>query len=494
MMTGMTITEIAETVRAHIQPVLIGAGAVGTLIGLWTIWRWWTRGEAHTRMGSLAVAIATLLAGEGMWEVATRRLELAPWIAASVFGLFEVFVLSQGLMARHKLAGAASLEAGELDDATTRTVRQLRAQATRHIRLAWLGAAVSGAIAASAGDNLAEVLLRLIAPSVAVAIVWMELTSATVPEVEQEPTTWIWTPRRIGVELGLIRPGAEDLKVVNRDRQVRRMVRAAAAAEAGGRRARRAARRLYRLALRADDSMVREAAAQLQRAAGIREALKRPVVDNAPTEAEREVLDEVRLITRQAAERIRVDHIRAFGEGRRLVHGVVMPAAIADRIPDQIPPDWVDRHRTGRRTNGVDHTVDQPVVQERTNGADHSTDQMVNQVVDQVTGPDQDRSVDQPTAADQPSTSASVPGTRTTDRVDRARPASPNNGDIPPRVQAMARDLRRRYRGRPIPGRRVVMQAMGWTSAGDTQAAINLVRAERTRTDQTDPDPDRAAV
>jgi hypothetical protein len=46
----------------------------------------------------------------------------------------------------------------------------------------------------------------------------------------------------------------------------------------------------------------------------------------------------------------------------------------------------------------------------------------------------------------------------------------------------MIQALRTTYPAGPVPGRRTVMNRMGWTSAGDAQIAINLVRAERTKT------------
>lgn len=142
-----------------------------------------------------------------------------------------------------------------------------------------------------------------------------------------------------------------------------------------------------------------------------------------------------------------------------------MPAAIADQIPDQIPDGFMDRFRT--------RPADQAGGPER--GPDQAPD--VDHTPDQTGTPD--HPVDQtPTSSAVPAARTTTPA-RTTARVDRTRPVSPAaGGEVPPRVQEMARALAKRYRGE-IPARSEVMRTMGWTSADYTGRAINLVRAQR---------------
>lgn len=459
MMTGMDITEIAETVtdavRDHIQPVLIGAGAVGTLIGLWTIWRWWTRGETHTRMGVLAVVLATGIAGEGMWEVARYELALPPYLAGALFAFLEVVMLSQGAMARYKL------RAGQ------------EPAARRHMGFVWAAASASGLIAASAGESLTEVLLRLIAPPVAAGIVWMELTADQAADRPRQQTSWIWTPRRIGIRLGWIAPGEEDLVQVDRNHRIDAITVTAHRLHHGSPRLRRWRRaKLRRLALQADDAMVAEARRRVARVHQI-EMLTAP--DAAPVDPvddrTRAALDEIRLQTRETARRLRAQMPRPDAWSNNVVR---IPTRLVDQgwaaPTDQDLVRWLDQ----RRDQQSDQTVDHAPVQ--------TADQTVDQAADQTEGTESDQTTDQPARVDQQVNGRS-----------KRRSTPPTDSTIPPRIQQMARELRRRYRGE-IPPRAEVMRVLGWTSADYASKAINLVRAERTRTDQTDPDPDRAAV
>ncbi|TDC81920.1 hypothetical protein E1193_13540 [Micromonospora sp. KC606] len=428
----------ADIAQTYAQPILFGAGVVGALTGVALIWRFFRTGHAHTRVGFLAVVLATAFAAEGMWEVATGPMGLHPVMAAGLFGMFEVVMVSQGLLAKHKLAQTPP---GDV---------------RRHMNFVWAVAAGSGIVASTASGSLPEFLLRLFAPAVGAGIWWMGIT-ADKPAGQAQVTSWIWTPRRIGIWLGLVRPGKQDLEQVDRDRRIDAITVTAHRLHHGSKRLagwRKA--KLRRLALQADDSMVAEAQRRVARVHRI-EKLTDPDVApvDEPNDAERELLDELRRVMTQATTRLRVDHARAFAPdqpgGPLWSNGLVqMRTSVADQI----------------RTSAMD--------QARTNGRTSPADQIQTS----------------PPPVDQPATSGAVPAVRTTPaqrttaRLDRVRPVSPaTGGEVPPRIKDMVRDLKRAYRG-DIPGRRVVMDRMGWTSAGDAQTAINLVRAERAKTTQ----------
>lgn len=477
-------TTAIDWVTSYGQPLLVGAGATGAALALLALWRFLTRGEVHAKLGVLAVGLATLFAMEGMYEVARGPLEL-PVEGALIFcATFEVVMLHQGSLAAHKLAACAT------------------ADVSRHMRFVWIVSVASGVIAATASDSLTEVVLRLVTPPLAAAIWYMSLY-ADKPVPERQPSSWIWTPRRIGIHFGLIQPGEQDLVAVDRDRRIHRLtvtshrLHHGAGWLAGWRRA-----RLRRLAIQADDDMVREAQRRIARVHRI-ERLTSP--DAPPpgevTDQERELLDEVRLITRQATTGLRREHRAAFGPDQvdqpdqiREVAGIRMPAHIADQIPDQIPAGWVEQHlvrpaRPVDQTTGpapttpVDQTPDQPGGPDRTDDVDQPVDQTGERdLVHARTSP-----------VDQTATSRSMPATRTTParrttvRVDQIRPVSPApTGEVPPRIRDMVQTLRTTYPTGSIPGRRTVMDRLGWTSAGDVQTAINLVRAERTKTTKED--------
>lgn len=437
-------TAAIDWVTSYGQPLLFGAGSVGAALALWVLYRFATRGEIHAKLGVLAVGLATLFAMEGMYEVARGPLDLNVAGALVFCGTFEVVMLHQGSLAAHKLAANAS------------------ADVSRHMRFVWGVSVVSGVIASTASDSLTEVVLRLATPPLAAAIWYMSLY-ADKPTPERQPSSWIWTPRRIGIHLGLIQAGEQDLVAVDRDRRIHRLtvtshrLHHGSARLAGWRRA-----RLRRLAIHADEDMVREAQRRIARVHRI-ETLTSPDAPPAGevTDRDRELLDELRLVMRQATTTLRREHLAAFGaahpaahiEPTREVAGIRMPAHIAAQIPDQVPAGWAAQHRPTPAAQILPNPLPKPL----------------------------------PTSGDaaQPATRASVPAGQpapahqTTVRVDRARPVSPAaGGEIPPRIRDMVRDLKRTYRGE-IPGRAEVMKRLGWTSNGDAGTAIRLARDER---------------
>ncbi|RGC68403.1 hypothetical protein C5N14_13535 [Micromonospora sp. MW-13] len=504
-----TIDAVLAWLVGYGQPMLFGAGVVAALLALALIWRFLRTGEVHERLGTLAVSLATLFAMEGMFEVAHGPLGLNVPGSLMFCATFEVVMLHQGSLAAHKLAAAL-----ENDDPVP--------DISRHMKFVWLVSIASGVVASTASSSVTEVVLRLVTPPLAAGIWYMSLYADVEPAARQ-PSRWIWTPQRIGVRLGLLKPGTvDDLTEVFAQRRIVALVDAGMelyvqqqAAKLGGERpaepARRwrrrtrdplaeALRRLQQLTKQADADTVQAAREQLRRVLNIETELFRD--DTQPTARERELMNELTIALRTATTGLRaqVDQIRTIDTRpqarHRMVHGVRMPAHIADQVPDQIPQEWLDRFRTS--------TVDQTAAPDLDHPADQipaaDLDQSRTTPVDQTAGPDRTNEADQtgprdlvhartnPAPVDQPATSAVVPAARTTPvqrttaRVDRARPVSPAaGGEIPPRIAGMVRDLKRAYRG-DIPGRRTVMDRMRWTSAGDAQTAINLVREQRAKT------------
>lgn len=443
--TGMKLPEwtgeVANFAQTYAQPVLFGAGAFAAALGLLLIWRFFRTGQAHARVGSLAVVLATAFAAEGMWEVARGPLSLSPLMALGLFGMFEVVMVAQGLLAKHKLA------------------QNPPGDVRRHMNFVWAVAAGSGIVASSASGSLPEFLLRLFAPAVGAGIWWMGIT-ADKPAGAVQPTSWIWTPRRIGIRLGLVKPGQQDLVKVDRDQRIDAITVTAHRLHHGSKRlsALRKAK-LRRLALQADDAMVAEAQRRVARVNRI-EKLTSPdaVLMDEPSGEERRLMDELKLVMNQATTKLRAEHARAFGSAQPAGPGsaqiwsnglVQMPAQVAAQLRPN-PPAQV---RSTDRPNpeGVARPNSRP----------------------------------NPDSPAQSVTRASVPAERTspvrqaTVRVDRAKPVSPaTGGEIPPRIREMASQLRRAYRGE-IPTRDEVMRRLGWTSRDYAGKAIKLVRDER---------------
>lgn len=357
MIPGMQIPEsirpavdaVLTWLTGYGQPLLFGAGVVGALLALGLVLRFLRTGQVHERLGLVAVSLATLFAMEGMYEVAHGPLGLNTPGSLMFCATFEVVMLHQGSLAAHKLAAAID---GDTPDIS------------RHMRFVWIVAVASGVIASTASSSLTEVVLRLVTPPLAAGIWYMSLY-ADVEPAERQPSRWIWTPQRIGVRLGLLKPGAvDDLTEVFAQRRIVALVDAgmelhvqqqalrlrgdqpAEPARWWQRRRRdplaAALRRLQQLTKEADADTVAAAREQLRRVLNIETELFRD--DTQPTDRERELMDELRLIMRQATDRLSAEGRRAFDADHRepLVElgGIRMPAHIAAQIgppPAQVP-------------------------------------------------------------------------------------------------------------------------------------------------------------
>jgi hypothetical protein len=262
-MTMLDLTQAQQFWTAYGDTITLAVGAAAVLLGAGLGWRWWRHGEAHQRTGTLAVVLATAFSAEGMWEVARGALHLETYIALVLFSMFEVVMLNQGLLAKHKLA------------------KNLPAGAQRHMRFVWLIAFVTGGIASTNSDNLTEFLLRLAAPSVAAGIWWTTLTADGIAKVKSA-VTFRWSPRRLALWLGIIEPGENDVKDVDRTRRLDKLVDLVHLRQAG-RLSKRQARRLSRLERHADDAMLDEVIRRMDRSVWFKTTLDTPVPPLPPT-------------------------------------------------------------------------------------------------------------------------------------------------------------------------------------------------------------------
>jgi len=308
---------VANWLMTNGQPLFFGAGSVGAILMIVLVWRFLSRGELHAKLGGAAVTVATLFAMEGMYEVASGPLGLNMMGSLIFCATFEIVMLHQGTLAAHKLAANPA------------------ADVTRHMRFVWIVAAGSGLIASTASDSVTEVVLRLATPPLAAGIWYMSLY-ADKPTAEREESQWIWTPQRIGVRLGLLKPGTvDDLTEVFRRRRAAALVDAAmtllAVREAGdsGKRVAAASAKLQRLAKDADRDTVTAAQEQLRIVRNAEAVLLGQTGEIS--NSERDLLDEVRLTMRAATDRLRSDHRRAFGQDQPL------PSLLAERAPE---PMW----------------------------------------------------------------------------------------------------------------------------------------------------------
>lgn len=258
----ISLDAIQEFWTAYGNSVILSVGAATALVAVVLGWRWFRHGEAHQRTGTLAVVLATLFSAEGMWEVARGALHLEVYLALVLFGVFEVVMVNQGLLAKHKLANEAPTGA------------------RRHMRFVWLIAFATGGIASTNSSNLTEFLLRLTVPSVAAGIWWTTLTADGIAKVKSA-VTFRWSPRRLALWLGIIEPGENDVKDVDRARRLDTLIDLVHLRQTGKLSARQA-RRLARLERHADDEMLDEVIRRMGRSVWFKTTLDTPAPAAVP--------------------------------------------------------------------------------------------------------------------------------------------------------------------------------------------------------------------
>jgi len=314
---------VLDWVQDNAQPVLFGAGAAGAILMAALAWRYLRHGETHAKLGVLAVTLATAFAMEGMFEVANGPLGLNVAGSLMFCATFEIVMLHQGTLAAHKLKQDPDCD-----------IR-------RHMTFVWIVAGASGVIASTASDSVTEVALRLATPPLAAGIWYMSLYADRAPAERQE-SQWIWTPQRIGVHLGLLKPGsADNLNDVFRVRRVARMVRVAGQLDtAGPRRKARLARKLTRLAQSADAQMLAQARAGFLRGATAQDTIlgRAPMTQDAqPDDAQPAHTD----APRSDAQSVVFPQV-ARGDARAMTRVDAAPlrrGQVVMRRPDDAPED-----------------------------------------------------------------------------------------------------------------------------------------------------------
>ncbi len=205
------------------------------------------RGAGDKLAVRVAVTLASAFSGQGMFEVANQRLHQPWWLAGGLFTVAEAAMLAEGIRAhRTWQATTTDTQPGTLGP---------------HGRMVWTIATVAGVVVSLNAHSPSEYLLRLSMPLL-VAGLWRLGYTTTEPQARRrDAVTWRWTPRRLGITLGLIEPGERDVATVHRERRVRQLTLHAHGLHHGPRWRWLQAwhtLRLRRLTLLADDSMVTE--------------------------------------------------------------------------------------------------------------------------------------------------------------------------------------------------------------------------------------------
>jgi hypothetical protein len=165
------------------------------------------RRAGHRRSASMATTVATVLglgwSAQGMYDTATTKYEQAPEVAAVLFVVFEVWIVSRMLRAHQ--------------------FRADRRRRGKFVRAVWIGACLM-ALVVALGEGWAQAPGRLAIPLL-VALAWYDDLTAGDDPAERPPTSLRLTPRRVGLALGILEPGERDIRTVDRDRLRDRMTK-----------------------------------------------------------------------------------------------------------------------------------------------------------------------------------------------------------------------------------------------------------------------------
>lgn len=223
-------------------------------------------GRPDRKVTMLATVVGLGWSAQGMWDSAVHTYRVVPVLAAVLFFLFESFMVGNMLRAAR--------------------YRDDRVRRSRPVRFVWLTAVVMGVIVALA-EGASQAPLRLAVPLLVAGNWWIELIADDDP-ADRGTTSWRWTPRHLGLVLGLLEPGERDAVTIDRDRLTAKLTALRFRQAYGdprigdliGR-----PRRIARLGLLADDAIVAESTARLARAARLL-APEQPAPESHPTPPE----------------------------------------------------------------------------------------------------------------------------------------------------------------------------------------------------------------
>lgn len=183
--------------------VVLAAGIALTLLAL--LARRIGRHNLAGRVTAVAAALGLGWSAQGMWDTAVHHYHQDVIVASVLFAVFEAMLIAKMLRAHQY---------------RTDLVRR-----AKPVRAVWTIATVMGLVVAL-GEGWAQAPARLAIPLL-VAYGWYTDLTADDDPATALATSWRWTPRRLGLALGLLEPGARDARTIDRDRLRDRLTRMA---------------------------------------------------------------------------------------------------------------------------------------------------------------------------------------------------------------------------------------------------------------------------
>jgi hypothetical protein len=161
-------------------------------------------GNVDKRAAKLVMLLGLAWSAQAMYEIATGTFHIEHQVALVICGVFEF-----ALWVTTRRAEAAMETFGWPGKAG---------------RTAWILAGGMALVAALNAPGLGGAAFRLAIPLVVTKLWWDGLVGEGA-KPEGEESTWLWTPTKIMVRLGLRRPGKNDVATVQRDWLTERMTK-----------------------------------------------------------------------------------------------------------------------------------------------------------------------------------------------------------------------------------------------------------------------------
>lgn len=196
LIIAMNTSDLPFDVPAWPVLTAIGAGVVAVLLVL----AWLLRRKGRSKLAGRVTTAATLLglgwSAQGMLDNAINHYRQDVVVASVLFVVFEAMLAARMLKAHQ--------------------YRTDRARRRRHIVAVWTIAVVM-ALVVALGEGLAQAPARLAIPLLVAYGWYTDLTADDDPE-DKPKTSLRWTPRRLGLWIGMLEPEARDAQTIDRDR------------------------------------------------------------------------------------------------------------------------------------------------------------------------------------------------------------------------------------------------------------------------------------
>jgi hypothetical protein len=296
----MSLDKLLPLLKDHY--VLLGVGiAVG--LAFWLI-RWvrsiLTSERPDDALSNLGMLVGLGWSSEAVWTLTgPSGADLITPIRIALFAVFEVILIVFMIRAKRN--------------------QRLLGHPGRSGRYAWVVAAGMSLVAVWTAHNAGEAFLRLLVPLL-LTLQWWDGLVGEGAKRDRGTSSWRWTLRRLLLWLGAIEPGERDIETVHLERLTQQMTRLEFRRRHGREDAQeRAAKKLARLSLTADDSVITAVRERVDRATWFEAERSEPV----------EIVPQAGVSAGDAAARMarRVFHRRALRTLRVKQPRPVVPAA-----------------------------------------------------------------------------------------------------------------------------------------------------------------------